>query len=136
MAKYVFMPTYCVDANELPEMQQRLEERCAQLILYAKNTGKLDTPEKFAVFVSMWLKNHCEYRDKSISGIELLDRTAYGALVDNVAICSGYTSAFNLLMLCAGYDAYYIEGESEEGIHAWSAYTGIEGQLYSAIQHK
>lgn len=129
VAKYMFMAAYCVNANELQVMQEKLEERCAQIIQYARNTGNLDTPEKFAVFVSVWLKNHCEYRDKSISGIEVLDRTAYGALVDNVAICSGYTSAFNLLMLCAGYDAYYVEGESDEGIHAWSAYTGSDGSV-------
>lgn len=129
VAKYMFMPAYCVDASELPAMQGKLEERCARIIQYADDTGNLDTPEKFAVFVNMWLKNHCEYRDKSVSEIELLDRTAYGALVDNVAICSGYASAFNLLMLCAGYDAYYVEGESDEGIHAWSAYTGSDGEV-------
>lgn len=128
LPRYRFTPTYTIAKDSIDEMSDDLDRVCDSILQYAYDTGNTDTPEKLAAFITLWLKNHCVYRPSDESQ-QALDSTAYGALVNHVAICGGYTSAFNLLMLRAGYDAYYIEGESEAGIHAWSGYTGSNGEM-------
>lgn len=55
-----------------------------------------------------------------------LDQTAYGALVKGVAVCAGYTKAYQLLLQKVGITSWYVSGDStkpdENGgtSHAWN----------------
>lgn len=53
--------------------------------------------------------------------------TAYGALVDNNAVCEGYVTAYNYLLKKAGIKSYYIQ--SYERRHAWNMIE-INGKYY------
>lgn len=130
---YLFTPCYIEGGQETNygKMKVTLDEIGNNILQLAENNEYTDTPEKLAVFLTVWMSEHCVYREETI---EPLDRTAYGALVDGVAVCSGYTAAFDYLMIKAGYDAYIFDGkkvDSEENVkyHRWPGYTGSDGTV-------
>jgi len=48
-------------------------------------------------------------------------QTAYGALVDGVAVCAGYTRLYQYFLQEAGIKAFTVSGETDEGVaHAWN----------------
>ncbi len=64
-----------------------------------------------------------------------LDQTAYGALVKGVAVCAGYTKAYQLLLQKVGITSWYVSGDSKEPdengstSHAWNL-VNIDGEWY------
>ncbi|MBE6588294.1 MAG: hypothetical protein E7647_07775 [Ruminococcaceae bacterium] len=54
---------------------------------------------------------------------------SYGALVENVAVCQGYTLAFNYLLRLCGIEAHYVAGYSRDIPHAWSLVL-VDGHYY------
>jgi transglutaminase/protease-like cytokinesis protein 3 len=58
------------------------------------------------------------YTDKKAMPIE--STTAYGALKDNLAICGGYSWAFNVLLSKAGIECYNISGSASREYHMWN----------------
>ena len=64
-----------------------------------------------------------------------LDQTAYGALVKGIAVCAGYTKAYQLLLQKVGIASWYVSGDSkkpdENGStsHAWNL-VKIDGEWY------
>lgn len=127
LSRIRYTPTYSQTLAETEKMREKLNQLCDNLVYYAQINGYADTPEDIAAFSCMWLSQHCKYRHEKETP---LDCTAYGALVDDVAICSGYTAAFNLIMLRAGYDAYHYVGQSGNAFHAWSGYTGSDSVIH------
>lgn len=55
--------------------------------------------------------------------------TAYGALVNRVAVCEGYTRAFQLLMNGLGVDCVDVTGRSQDQLHIWNA-VKLDGSWY------
>ena len=51
-----------------------------------------------------WLCEHCRYDDGA--GDDSLSHLAYGALVNGLAVCDGYTGAYNLLLKLEGIDSH------------------------------
>ena len=61
-------------------------------------------------------------------------QTAYGALVSGQAVCAGYARAYQLLMLSAGIDCWYVTGLSYDSHgsvmdHAWNL-VWLDGECY------
>ena len=54
--------------------------------------------------------------------------TAYGALVNNLAVCDGYTKAFQLVMNMLDIECEYIDGIATSP-HAWN-YMNLDGNYY------
>lgn len=70
-----------------------------------------------------WLCENCRYDTGTVTEASL-SHTAYGALLGGVAVCDGYTGAYNLLLKLEGIDCYALFNAS----HIWTvAYLdGIE----------
>ena len=51
----------------------------------------------------VWLCNNCVY-DEGIVSSSSLSHLAYSALVDGVAVCDGYTGAYDLLLRLEGIE--------------------------------
>jgi hypothetical protein len=62
-----------------------------------------------------------------ISTMPLESRRAYGALVDNTAICGGFSWAFNMLCEAAGVPCYNVNGKVNGENHLWN-YALYEGE--------
>lgn len=61
--------------------------------------------------------NCCEY-DVNYREGDNNTRTAYGALINNVAVCQGYTLAYNYLLSKVDVEAHFIESHTIK--HSWS----------------
>jgi hypothetical protein len=57
-------------------------------------------------------------------------QTAYGALVNHIAICGGYSWAFNMLLDAAGIQCYFISGKGNGIGHAWNRANYNGGYYY------
>jgi hypothetical protein len=58
------------------------------------------------------------YTDKKNMPYE--STTAYGALKDNLAICGGYSWAFNVLLSEVGIECYNVSGKTSREYHMWN----------------
>ena len=78
------------------------------------------------IAVHDWICGLVEYDEKAADSIENEDVdtkdyanawSAYGALVENKAVCAGYSKAFQLVMNYLGIECVSIRAESEEQMH-------------------
>lgn len=53
----------------------------------------------------------------------------YGAIVEKVAVCQGYSYAFNYLLRLCGIEAHYVKGTSHGMSHGWTL-VNINGHYY------
>lgn len=58
------------------------------------------------------------------------DYQAYGALVNGIAVCSGYAQAFYRLCRDAGIACWYCRGTVPDGRHAWNMLDTESGPVY------
>ena len=56
-------------------------------------------------------------------------RTAYGALIDGISVCTGYAKAFQLICNQLGIECWTIDGTVEDVGHEWNA-VYIDGEMY------
>ncbi|MBE6636224.1 MAG: hypothetical protein E7618_00290 [Ruminococcaceae bacterium] len=56
--------------------------------------------------------------------------SAYGCLVDDNAICGGYSKGFQLVMIELGIDCLYARGMTEGGHHAWNCVSLAESYYF------
>ena len=71
--------------------------------------------------------NYYDFED--INKIPSIKHTAYGALVQNEAVCDGYSKAFKMLLEKAGIQSIVVSGELEDVAHAWNI-VEIDGKHY------
>jgi hypothetical protein len=60
---------------------------------------------------------------------DAFSNSAYGSLVEGVALCGGYAKLFELLMNRLGYVCEYITGTADGGSHAWNLLL-LDGEYY------
>ena len=83
------------------------------------------TPREKAVVLHDYLVQNCEY-DASRTNVSRAPFTAYGALIEKRAVCSGYADAFMMLANAAGLSVVRCSGTSkspgtqEVGLHMWN----------------
>lgn len=115
-----------VSNNAMQKQAEILAKTIAQ-----EQTKGLNTQEEKIAAIHDYLILNCKY-DIDTAQSENLDGTtapftAYGALVDGKAVCSGYARAFMMMCNAVGIDAFYIS--SEQMNHSWNA-VDIDGQIY------
>lgn len=71
-----------------------------------------------------WLCENCRYDNGSVTDSSL-SHTAYGALCNGVAVCDGYTGAYNLFLKLEGIDCSALFND----IHIWTVAT-LDGTEY------
>lgn len=74
-----------------------------------------------------YIVTHCEYGYIEYSK-EYAYR-AYGALVQNTAVCNGYTEAMALLLSCVGVENDIMTGNAGGELHAWNR-VKLDGKWY------
>lgn len=75
-------------------------------------------------YVHDYLSDICVYDDKeaeSQSTTNLAPYNIYGVLVNNLAVCEGYSRAFEFLLTNLGVDCVCIIGEGESELHMWNS---------------
>ena len=124
-AYLTFSSTACSDA-QLRLYRERTMERAAAIHDMLWESGALSyemSEYEIARTYFIWLCENCRYDNDALAETSL-SHTAYSALVNGVAVCDGYTGAYNLLLKLEGIDCYALFNAS----HIWTvAYLdGIE----------
>lgn len=100
--------------------------------------SSLPTLYERVLYVHDYLIDHTVYDhqtlEKTSAGNDdefLTATTAYGCLVEQKAVCSGYAAAFELIMHKLGIECGLVNGTrtAETGPHQWN-YVGLNGEYY------
>ncbi|MGN0453002.1 MAG: transglutaminase domain-containing protein [Ruminococcus sp.] len=83
------------------------------------------------VYIHNAVAELCEY-DNSTKDVNdsFKSFTSYGVLCENIAVCEGYSRAFQLLLSLSGVESYCVTGIGEEELHMWNA-VSIDGNWYN-----
>ncbi len=116
-------PYYLFDVDKIPAEIERFDKNASSAL-----SGVDESWSDFhkCRYLHDKLAVSCEY-DLDENNESLNVYTSYGALVDNVAVCEGYTLAYNYLLSKVGIDSQYIQ--SLKAKHSW-ALVKLDGQYY------
>ena len=107
---FSFTPTYLYTGDELKEKKGELNAAVDAIIAELPGGSNYDKAlylhDKLASLV------HYEITDD--------DQTPYGALVEGLAVCNGYATAYQLLLMEAGIRAWTVNGMAGGVAHAWN----------------
>ena len=109
---------YSMEQSEIEEMQEQMDAIVDEVLVLLSE--EMEEYEK-ALIVHDWLVNHCQYDYANyLAGtVPESAHSAYGALVNGVAVCDGYSKAFQYIMdYKLGIDCYCISSNSMG--HAWN----------------
>lgn len=103
-----------------------MEANAIRDLLYAEGILRADMSQyDKAKTYFLWLCSHCDY-DYACDDTSL-SHSAYGAFSEGLAVCDGYTAAYNLLLRLEGIDCYAIDREDFD--HMWTVAT-LDGVTY------
>lgn len=80
------------------------------------------------LYLHDYLVKNCKYLKNADNSVKE-PYTLYGALVDQSAVCMGYTAAFQLLLSYVGIKSTAVYGSNTAAGHIWNA-VKIEGEWY------
>lgn len=109
----------------IPESPEELEELelkfdAASNAMFEK-AGKYSADEEYAAAVYDLLAEGAEYTGEAMYDESMqLRHTAYGAIVDQKAICDGFALAYQYMLSMRGIPCIVIPGESEGNAHTWN----------------
>lgn len=82
------------------------------------------------LYVHDWLVENCNYADDVFKiSDDFLSFTSYGAMVNNKAVCEGYTRAMQMMLATVGVESFPIVGIGNDGLHMWNA-VKVENEWY------
>ena len=116
-AYLTFSSTVCSEAKLTAYRAQALERAIAVHDLLWE-TGMLSygmSEYEIAQTYFVWLCDNCRYDSGKVAD-DSLSHTTYGALCNGVAVCDGYTGAYNLLLKLEGIDCYALFNDT----HIWT----------------
>ena len=114
---------YPVTPKEKEQMEKRLKTTVKNL---SAEANKLSSRYEKELFFHDWL---CEYVNYDTDGTENI-YTAYGALINGVAVCEGYSRAMQLLCDSVGIPCALVYGSSRDEGHVWNVVDPGDGWYY------
>lgn len=115
----------------IPNNAQQMQAKALAEKIAVNQTNGLETAQDKLAALHDYLILNCKY-DVEAAEQEVLDGTsapftAYGALVDGKAVCSGYARAFMMMCEAVGIECIYIS--DSEMNHSWNA-VKIDDEIY------
>lgn len=113
-------PVSIIKANSLERYKSKLEKRISAII---EGTAMAEDTYEKILMIHDYLVDHSEYdiKAKEKYSSNPMASTAYGCIVDNLAICAGYSKGFQLLLNRIGVSCGYVFGICNDGErHAWN----------------
>lgn len=82
------------------------------------------------IYIHDWLIDNCFYADDVVKiSDDFLSFTTYGALVNQKAVCEGYTRAMQMMLSSVGIESFPVIGVGNDGLHMWNA-VKIDNEWY------
>lgn len=115
---YVEM-NFLFSVSDINNMKMEIEAVSAAGVAYA--TEDMSDFEK-AVAIHDFLTKHCTYASTTTNqkNIPLTAHTAYGALINKLAYCDGYSAAYKILLNRCGIECIIVEGATDVEPHLWN----------------
>lgn len=117
-----------VNHKEIPSdhaLAYKLYEKVEQILAQIIKPGMSDYEKELAIHD--YIVVHCQYGYVETS--KDYAYRAYGALVQNKAVCNGYAEAMALLMTCVGVENQIVTGTADGELHAWNEVC-LDGSWY------
>ncbi len=131
--RYSYMPSTSVITQLMPYYSEEYadDEKIAAFGAVCEEiVGRVDpdwTELQKYLFLHDYLVTHCEYEHKANENDNYTKYNAYDALVTHVAVCQGYSLAYNVLCGLLGLESGYI---SSRGLnHGWNLVT-LDGEQF------
>ncbi|MDD2361540.1 MAG: hypothetical protein PHH84_01075 [Oscillospiraceae bacterium] len=130
----VFCIVFTMTAQERSTASVRLEDAISQIrtsLINSSPSGQFETE----LFLHDELARICSYENRASDTVDPITLypnafTAYGALVEGLAVCEGYSRAMQLLLHRSGIEATLVGGFDMKGVaHMWNLVT-IDGRNY------
>ncbi|MBQ8510192.1 MAG: S-layer homology domain-containing protein [Clostridia bacterium] len=122
---------YDTDIEVLKQYHAEAEEKADKVIEAIITEGMTDADKVKAIHDYLILNCEYDYNNYLIGTIPYESYIAYGALCGRMAVCQGYSAAFNMLCERVGIRSVavggYAPGSTED--HAWNMVL-VDGQLY------
>ena len=116
-----------LSADEVKEYSEELNSKIKELHL-----GLLSDMTEYSreIYIHDWLVANCNYADDvaKISD-DFLSFTSYGALVNQRAVCEGYTRSMQLMLSTVGIESLPVIGNGNDGLHMWNG-VKIDNEWY------
>ncbi|MBE6738362.1 MAG: hypothetical protein E7566_06900 [Ruminococcaceae bacterium] len=107
-----------MSADEIRDTAKHMSEKIEEI--FDEIDGDL-TPYERELAIHDAFASRCEYADLDAAGIDdFRVYTSVGGLVDNNAVCEGYSRSMQILLSMAGIETYYVFGTGNEGLHMWN----------------
>ena len=119
-----------MNGDPIPEGEDRAEQIAEAVKAFLEtniNDSMSDYEKEIAIYSYLDLNNTYYYDDPFSKGDH---HEVYGALVNHVAVCSGYARAFYLLASCCGLECDYVSGQGNGEGHAWNM-VKLDGKWYN-----
>jgi len=107
-----------IEGEELLNAKKSFNAKLDEII---SNAPKNATAYEIELYVHDYLVNNCDYDYEAVDDEDDNAYSAYGAIVEKSAVCSGYSKAFQILCNKLGVECISILGESHDENHQWNA---------------
>jgi len=121
--------------TDFQEYMDMFDETVSKVISIAEEVPEDDLEIEKVLYIHDYLIDNTEYDTDSSYAIGneesfIPATTAYGALINKSAVCSGYSAAFDLIMNMLGIECGRTTGEKIDGeSHEWN-YIAVDGEYY------
>jgi hypothetical protein len=126
---FTLRPTYLFSSSLIDQKRKDLDQACDALIARMAEEG-ITSDYDIMLFLHDYLIDHVTYEKDGPPDVH----SAYGAIVDGIAVCDGYAHALQLILNRMGKECYYVEGytttSSEDEGHAWNI-VNIDGNYHA-----
>lgn len=114
--------SFIYDGDELSQMKQNFDAKVSEIIANAPTNS---TDYDVELYINDYIVDNCQYDKEGAAAAdngETLgnEHNAYGALIDQKAVCDGYSAAFQLLCNKLGIECVSIQGTSKDEPHMWN----------------
>lgn len=123
--EYSFKPAYNAEKSAAQSMQTQMENAANSFIKQADITKSMTDYDKALALHDVVCANLVYDNSQSLEWIH----TAYGAFVKKLAVCDGYSKAYQYLLNKAGIDSHIATGWSKGEGHAWNL-VKLDGEWY------
>ena len=116
------------DELEIQNMNNELKIAIKEIISNNIKSNMSEYDMELAIHDAL-VKKVDYYKYEDINNIPNVKHTAYGALVQNEAVCDGYAKAFMLILKELNIDSIIVSGDLDNIAHAWNI-VKIDGEYY------
>lgn len=116
------------DEIELLKMNNEIDIAIREIISNNITSDMTDYEKEVAIHDAL-VKKVAYYKYEDIDKIPNVKHTIYGALVENEAVCDGYSKAFMVILKRLNIDSIIVSGMLDNVNHAWNI-VDINGEYY------